>query len=370
MIAFAIGTELSFRVVFVANGNRKPPIINKEINYSVLFTLIIVTAVVLCINSIPVIKSLLAGMTLYDIASEGDIIRENDSVGLMVGIVYIIVQPVTAMISPIVASEIFKPDVKYKRTLVFANIVIVLLHTLQHGGRDMIIVFCISYFFGYLFYRKKKFGKIKKSSKLAIIFLLSVVLIFGIWISASRGIEDLGDSLYYYFSGAVPHLQTCIQEIEFEDMTWGMGLLYGLLSPVLLGLRGVGLIRGYPNIIDQVVENMEIPTHINPIGEGVTINAHVGLSYYFYADGGILFVLFGCLLFGYLACMAFQKARKHRDSQNVAIYLMMLCVILMSFIRFQLVSSKYALAMLYMATFIYTKRSITHDCTEFKGWIR
>jgi hypothetical protein len=165
-------------------------------------------------------------------------------------------------------------------------------------------------------------------------------------------------SLYYYLSGAVPHLQTCIEQVPIENMTFGFGLIYGLLSPILVGLKGFGIISQYPEVIRQVGSNFLIPTQINKIGNNTTINAHVGLSYYFYSDGGIVFVFLGCLALGYLSMHLYKKVLERNTDKDRAIYLMIMCVIIMSFIRFQFALPMYAVAILYISTFIYKKERL------------
>jgi oligosaccharide repeat unit polymerase len=295
------------------------------------------------------------GDTLYDITQEGDIITENDSTGMEVILKYLLVDPVTILISPVVAAIIMKPDEKNKVLLFILNVAIVVLHTFQHGGRDMLIVFIVSYVFAFLIYKNKK--EIKTRVKLSLLVSGIAMVMFSLWVSASRGIDDMNESLYYYFSGGIPHLQTCIDMLEFEDMTLGLGVLYGILFPILIGIRGVGLISSLPSFVTQAGNNFIIPQQINKIGESLTINAHVGISYYFYAEGGMFFVLLGCMILGYGCMRAYINAKEKHTLKHMAVYNFVMCLVIMSFIRFQLILPGYAFALLYISTFVFKRKN-------------
>lgn len=363
MIAFAIGGGLAIKV-FATQKHRPSDGNATVLRRGLLCVLGIITVVFLFGVSIYVIRELLNGKTLYDITSEGDIINENNSTGITVGIKMFIIDPVIAMISPIVASEVTKRDAPYKKSLFLLNVVIVLLHTLQHGGRDMLIVFGISYVFAYFMTKRSDINLvISRRMKCAILILGAAVIGFSVWVSSSRGIDDLSDSLYFYFSGAVPHLQSCIKQISTDDMTWGLGALYGILYPIAVGLRGVGLIPNMPKVIEQITENQSIAENYKLIGSNISINAHVGASYYFYCDGGIPFVLIGCLAFGFAAGWVYKKVLSNPTTKNMAIYAFFMCVVGMSFIRFQIFTRKYALALLYIIVLMYQRKGVKNDNT-------
>jgi oligosaccharide repeat unit polymerase len=353
--AFVIGATLTNYVAFKSSKNEvteKKHVVNEKL----IYVLSAITVVFLFGTSIDVIKSIIAGDTLVDIADAGNIITENNSVGIDVGIKILVVDPITVLISPLVAGAILSPSTKRKWLLFALNVIIVLLHTFQHGGRDMLIVFGVSYMFALVHFKKANKGiTLPLKIKIIAVTIAVTTLAFSVWISKSRGIEELDASLYYYLSGAVPHLQSCIDQLSLSDLTLGLGFIYGLIYPIMVGLRGLGVISQYPSAIRQIGENFSIPGNVKLIGNDTTINAHVGLSYYFYSDGGILFVFFGCFALGFAAMYLYKRAMETNNNKNISLYLFMMCVIIMSFIRFQLSSAQYTLALLYLATFIYKK---------------
>ena len=135
-------------------------------------------------------------------------------------------------------------------------------------------------------------------------------------------------------------------------------MLYGILYPIFLCFLGVGIFSKTPSFLSNIADNFKIPQQITKIGQDTTINAHVGLSYYFYADGGIPFVFIGCFVLGFVAMTVFEKAKQENNNKSMVLYLFAMIVTMMSFIRLQIVLPGYALALLYLCTIIYRKRKI------------
>lgn len=294
-----------------------------------------------------------SGLTYFDIAHRG-LSNENAATGIKVFINIFFTFPTTMGISAITASELFGG--KKCKPLVALNIIIVAMYALQHGGRNIVLNLVFSYLFAYI--NSNRHSKLTKKQKRWVVVLCVLGIVFAVVLSAARGIENLGLSLYHYFACCIPHLDQWIPQIQSSgEYTYGFTSLNGFISPVFILLRGIGLIRSTPELYQLANNYISAVEKVTSIGYGVSTNAFVSLSYAFYADGGVLFVLFGNAVFGYLCSNQYRKMRSRKDVKSTALYLLLIVTICMSFIRFQFCQYFYAMALV-MINLIYRREKV------------
>ena len=230
------------------------------------------------------------------------------------------------------------------------------MYALQHGGRHLVLVLVLSYLFAYI--NSNRHSGLTKKQRRWVVLLCAAGIFFAVVLSAARGIEDLGMSLYHYFACCIPHLDQWLPRLQASgEYTYGFTSLNGFISPIIILLRGVGLISNTPYLYQLASSYISAVEEVTAIGYGISTNAFVGLSYTFYADGGVLFVLIGNFIFGYICANQYKQIRTRKDTKFVALYLLLIVSICMSFVRFQFCQYFYAMALV-MINLLYRREKI------------
>lgn len=337
MIGFAFGGFCAHHLYYGKANSIKETNTCYELRIKAYLILCIITIIVLLGDTIVVIENLLAGMTFEEMAQE-DVFTENSATGIMVFIKIFITFPVINSISAITATEIlFRRETKqkYRWLLLVANVVIVLLHSLQHGARVMLITFFVIYFFVYLFSGKHNLQS--KKAKRLIKWLCIAVPFLIFYMSLSRGIEmsRLGISIYHYLTGCVPHLHVILEKIEFDfEHTLGFASLNGFISPINILLNGLGIISRSPYLSRVASNYISLPEVPSDVGNNVGMNAFVGPSYTMYLDFGFFGVLLGMFIYGYVCAYLYKKAQKTDSNRTKSLYFILLSTLCVSFMRF------------------------------------
>ena len=324
---------------------------NMELRINIFYILCVITIILLLQDTMEVIKYLFSGYTFWDLANE-KVISENTTTGLRVIMKIFIEFPITYGISAISATEFFMNDKKNKKILIF-NILIVLLYAFQHGGRHILIVFVASYLFVFLISKRSR--NLSRKQKIAFAVMFSVFFFISIWLSASRGVENLGESLYNYFAGVVPHADVWINRVALsDDYTLGFGTLNGFISPIVILLRGVGVISKFPDMVVMAGNAISNPEAVTAIGPSIVTNAFVSQSYIFYSDFRLIGVIFGNLIYGVFVSEFYKKSMRTGNKRIISIYVLLMCSVVMGFTRFQFCQYFYSMALLFIAL-IYKK---------------
>lgn len=338
MIGFAVGCWISdgLRIRIKRNRDRG----TAQLCRPLLYACIIITIVHLLSEVTSIIGYLSSGLTYFDIAHQ-QLGTENSATGLMVLVKIFIVFPTVYGISAIAASELFAG--KKSWLLLLSNIAIVSLYALQHGGRHMVLILVISYLFAYA--NSNRHAQFNKKQQRWILLLCAAAVLFAVWLSAARGIDDLWMSLYHYFACCIPNLDQWISRLRSAgEYTYGFTSVNGFISPVVILLQGFGLIQGGPYLYRLANAQISAVEELMTIGYGVSTNAFVGISYSFYADGGMLFVLLGNCIFGFVCMRQYRCMRQRRDCKSTALYMILIASVCMSFTRFQYCQYFYAMA--------------------------
>lgn len=329
----------------------------RELRYGIYFLMCAYAIYVLWGDTAQIIDGLKMGMSFDDMEKAG-MITDGYTVGIRVYEKIFIMFPVTYSISAVTATELLLTDGKKEKkhwALLILNIVVVVLYSLQHGARIMLFMFFITYASAYIL--SGKANKYIKVIRKTVLVLCVVTAVLCVYLSVSRGIDikELLMSIYHYFAGCVPHLHVVVESIEpTHEYTLGATALNGFLSPMLILLKGAGIMSATPHLSSMASKYIALPEIPSVVGNGVGMNAFVSSGYAFYVDGGHVGVLLGMFLYGYLVANLYMLAKNRNNSRNNALYLIMIASIWTSFIRFPF--SKYHSAMaLVLCFFIYKK---------------
>ena len=348
IVFFLIGASFKF----IGKNNNSNLRLNKNNNHPVrkivFYIICMVSIGVYIYDTIQVIPELIAGRTITQIASDG-LIKENSSTGFLVFLKRYIANPFSYCISPYAAYKFFSSKTKHPFAYIGLNILAVVLETLRHGGRIALICFGCSYLFGFLLFRKKKGHSFFKY--IFLIALIALFVTFSFWISSSRGILDLGDSLSFYFGGTIPHFDTVLKTFDSSVAEYGYGasILYPIVSFFAIPLRSLGLIST-PQSMETALYYSSIAEETKLIGPDVLMNAHVSFCYIFYTDFGLIGVIVGAFLWGLFSAFLYSsvKLKNSRNSFITALFILNNAAILTSFVRFQLANYVWLNAILWL----------------------
>lgn len=268
-------------------------------------------------------------------------------------------KPTEYALIPIVAYEMAKKreDRLLSFKLMVMCIVLIILSTLNTGGRFMLVLFMLV-IAGAFILRKidnKKyhiFEKNKFKSKNKKVWLVVVVCILGYslyWLSTNRtgeqGSYDFGKTIYMNYCGCIPHMSEKLIKIDY---TYGATFLQGISRPFMLlykYLLGEGM---FPDFYQRSINISQILQSEVYWGDTV-FNAYVMPFYYFYWDGGIVAVILESFVYGFF-CMKIYVKRKLSVLYDVK-YLLILLYLLASTVWFAPYFIYFVLAYFYINIF-------------------
>ena len=320
------------------------------------FVLCAVAALVMLVDQLHIIQSVLGGASFTDImkAAEGKgTVEINGTV--QVALYMFIVHPMTACVSPICAIEVLtRRDGRLKYFVI--NLVIVFLAVFHHGGRNAIIVMCLSYLLTYALLRKDR-SYVPRKVKIAFILggVLACVAVFAL--SSSRGIQDIWLSFYAYFLTCIPLGQQYLAASHFIVVhTFGFFSLQGITYPLYSVLAFIGIQP--PELYDMAsMMSNYIEANYLSIGDysATGMNTFMPAGAYPYVDGGYVFEFIFMVLYGCVSCYLYQR-RGQSGEKSKAIYVLWAYGLLLSFCRLYFASYSYVVGLLLMAFVLYSKK--------------
>ncbi|MBM6880000.1 oligosaccharide repeat unit polymerase [[Clostridium] spiroforme] len=318
----------------------------------IFLSLCVFSSLILLIDELEIIRLILRGANYIDIIVQSGGAQTVEISGLK-GLIYIfIVYPIVYASSPICAIEVVSGS-KDKLIYLLINIILVILNSAHHGGRIGILFFVIAYIFSFLIYNKKFY--LSKITKRIIILFSIIGFALIMWLSKSRGIENIWESFYMYFVCNIPVFDGFANNPAFSSHTWGFLSLNGFLYPVMALVRVFGLsvpaTYMYTQTIRQFLESNWV--YISSYGHGV--NAFLPAGGYWYIDGGYLLEFFAIFITGMMCKKSYIDLCMKFDKRKCAIYLLVVTGILLSFIRYYLTSYQFVLALFYLL-FLYKKK--------------
>lgn len=360
IISFFIGCAIYERRPFaIGIGKHVLGATEYKINDKVFWILYAITVITLLYDQIEIIKSIISGNTFYDVIVSANGAQTVDISGpFRVALYIFIVEPVKVLSTPVCIAEYFTS--RKKRYLIL-NIIIIALSVFHHGGREPLIIFAICYFLAYKISGRKI--KIKRSTKIKIAILAVLGLLLITVISRSRGIEDVWLSFYAYLICSIPLTTLYLQSpLLSSSETYGMLSFEGFFSPIMQVLKSFGFSvpKAYENA--SAITQYKEKTFLS-IGDyrSTGINSFFSCGSYMYVDGGFAFEIICMIAYGIFVSYYYRKAVGNKSSRNLAVYLLLAYALVLSFCRFYFTNYGYAVAFVYMFTFIYKKVEIEDE---------
>ena len=272
-----------------------------------------------------------------------------------------VIRPFMMVLYPINAVVFFECRNDKRRMPIFLlTVLIALMMVIYEGGRSPIIYFVLHFIFVAILL-KKKIQIPSHMKKWIICFIIIAIIVFS-YVSFSRGIENLKQSVYMYFCGGIPLLDTKIANIDANQLrTFGLASLsvpvdffYSLMGP--LGVSRPSFFREILDILMSVEQTISV-------GINIRMNAFVTMFYYLYLDGGYIGLALGAGIYGFISSVCYNNYVQWKDKKSLVIYCLILQGIVFSFIRLQFVNSAYFFAFI-VVQFLF-KRGNNEDTSDY-----
>lgn len=337
VIFFALGCALAkkYRITI---GNKKKKVLPRQLNdrWFAIFT--IVGLGLSLWTAMGAIKLLMQGNALsliYELDT-GDGINDTEN---LLGKTYLsdvlgiyIAQPLTYLLVPAsICAFIRKKKIGY----LFLSIIFMLLRVISHGGRA-ILIFFIGYVVLLIFLSKdgliEKFNLSKLQAKTTNLIQRRFKLIAGVgilgflYMTLDRG-AAIGRTIYFYLCGAVPHFSGRLPELRSYDYTWGVESLRGFIYPIYSTVTKIIPFKWELfEYADHIFTRLQYAITIAP---GKEMNAFVTVFCFFFIDGGIIGVIIGSIILGFIAQKSFNRILTVNDDMSIVIYSMLYVQILL-----------------------------------------
>lgn len=281
----------------------------------------------------------------------------------------IILTPFLTIIYPIVAYYFFHSKEKKQRyMLLITSILVLLTSSLAGGGGRLGFIYYFGCFFMVFFmiYKERKFPKdiLKKYSKVIIVILVLGIIAVSIFTTFRTGIGNLMKQTYTYFALPPTLLSEWLPEIKNIPHTYGMTTFFGIHSYPFRILDTIGLDFLVPQIYNDTYTHILNAEIFKNVGYGVG-NAFVTPIYYFFIDGGYIFVCIVSFLFGCIVSTSYKRIERNMNVRNFTIYALMMYGVFISFMRIQTSIPAYIISFI-LAGFILSssKRKENNDKKE------
>lgn len=220
----------------------------------------------------------------------------------------------------------------------FLRIVMIIdiaMYIFASGGRIIVLTILIQGFFLMQYYKVSIPKKMKKKIiKIGIVLIVMLVVITMHRAKTSEFLTQKVNTVYAYFNIPLPILSNWIENTQNSGIYGlGYGFLNGFMELISFILGKVGIVvQSY----QRVSEQLSLPqTKWIQIYNGHWYNAFCTLFYYFYVDFRLPGVFIESLLFGMYVKRYYRKVCIQKDRSYLPVYLTILQVIAMAFIRWQ-----------------------------------
>ena len=247
------------------------------------------------------------------------------------------------------------------------------------GKRIILMYLILCLYLSYSLNRKKNKAspysnhKMSKKKKIILALLISVpilALVFvALFVTAARdGGIDLFKSIYYYLCGCIPNMEINLSKFNYDYYTYGLTFISGLIRPfITLFSRSTNV--PLSDIFKASDAFLFDASSTNIIAPGVSYNAFVTMFYFFYRDFGFFGVIFESFILGLALSFLYKKIIFNggkKDYRLLAIYLVTMIGLSMSFVRWQIVSVGFAITY-YYAFFVFKKSKLKIRRTSSNG---
>ena len=360
--SFLLGNAIC---IFVNNRRKE---VKDNVNhtlYKKLFYIICIMVITLnVIDAIIVFKHLFNGVPMWQIRnwtlapfnSNNPILSRRSFIESFIR--NVVFEPFGLLIHPVAAYYLFfDENKKDKKIMIILSILTVISVSLAGGGgRLTYVYFVMCYLLAFFTFRKSAKSKssiLKKYKKVIIAFtLIAFAIVIGFTVIRSGG-RGFANETYRYFAMPPTLLSEWLPKIKVEPHTYGLLTTFGIHSYFFRGLNQVGMTSLVPNIFNDSFRHLLNAERFINIGSG-NANAFVTPVYYFYLDGGFIFVVIASLFFGFLITHVFNRIDKKLDVRNFMLYMIIMYGVFVSFMRIQTAIPSYIIAILFV--YILTKK--------------
>lgn len=294
-------------------------------------------------NCFEVMKYIMKGIPLWQIrnwsleAYGADSQNGRSFLGQLIKV--LILDPFAAIFFPFVAYYFLNPKKnKYRKGLLILSLIYLILSSLSSGGGRLAIVCYVFYFLlAYITFAKKSIVKkinVKKYKKAIITFAIIGVVAVCVLSTLRNGAGTFLREIYIYFALPPTLFDKWLPELQKGQHTYGMLTFFGVHSYFFRFFEAVGLKNLVPNVYNvsyKWILNAELWKNV---GSGIN-NAFVTPIFYFYKDGGILFVCLFSFVFGWLTQMLYRKFTKRLNVGSFILYSLVMYGVFVSFMRAQ-----------------------------------
>ena len=208
----------------------------------------------------------------------------------------VIISPFNAVNVPITVYYFFSPQFsgnKHRKIMLCLTIINLIISSLSNGGARLSFICFLGYFLlGYILFSNqhlfKNFQKTKYKKYIYITLAIGILAVVA-FTQLRAGSNQLIRQTYIYFALAPTLLSVWLPEIKKYHHTYGLLTSFGIHSYFFRFLKMIGLDDFVPHVYDEAYQHILNAELFKQVGSS-TSNAFVTPIYYFFIDGGYLFV--------------------------------------------------------------------------------
>lgn len=386
IVCFSFGSYIAlsirkrFRISLIRKRQSSNAFGNYSINYPVVYVVGAIVLVYLVVESIVAFFAYRSGIQMNELRSS---MMGYSTTGYASGMALLRQGPLA-----LIYSFVFLPgfyslllvtsvDViigQKRKLLIVMSVVAVVLKNYAEGSR-MCLTHLVLYFTLLLLIYKR--GVLSKKAKkwikrTVIVIIVGFLVVSNIRFSESE--KTMAQQLYMYFTCMVPLFDYWLEfEKATEVYTYGAVSLLGLLRFPCNILKMIGIT--FPTVIlnsaNEIAVNWD--SFVN-IGPKLNYNSYVTLFLYFYKDAGIIGVIMGSLLFGFVCGGAYknlkQEVAKGKTPLRLTyVYVLLGCFIIQSYIRLFFSRTDYAMILYYALIFFKKNKEQSLETIENEKYL-
>lgn len=367
MIIFFFIGNLVLEIIKIKKENKKNNIgekNNKEKNRNYAFIIMVLLGItdiiLLLIDCYIVIKNYNEGVPMWQIRrwrmeefATADNPMLNRRTILEETFRNVIITPFEMILHPMTAYYFFNKKGKEKYTLLALSLTILFLSSVAGGGGRLGYIYYFGcYLLSYICMMKNNKNitvKNKKMYKKMIYILLILGVLIVIGFTSIRTNMSFFKQVYKYFALPPTLLSLWLTKIKTANHTYGLLTSFGIHSYIFRAFDILHLKFLVPNIYNETYAHLLNTEEFIESGMGVA-NAFVTPIYYFYIDGGYIFVCLASLIFGLIVAIAYEQICKKINTRNFVIYMLIVYGIFVSFMRIQTAIPTYIIS--FILTFL------------------
>ncbi len=371
MMCFSAGAIMANiiknRVVFRSSSHKMKKMNTYEINYSVVYVVGAIVLIYLVVESITAFFAYRSGIQMNELRSSmmgysdtgyagGMAILRQGPLALVYSFIFL-----PGFYSLLLVTSVDTVIGKRNKILIMMSVIAVILKNYAEGSRMCLTHLALYFMLLFLIYKR---GVLSKKAKKWIIRGVIIVVVVFLLVSSIRfstSQKTMTEQLYLYLTCSIPLFD---HWLEFEKATgiytYGAVSLLGLLRLPCNILKMVGIT--FPTVIlnnaNLIATNWDGFVNIGP---HLNYNSYVTMFMYFYKDAGVMGIILGSFIFGFVVMRVYKKLNKALSQGEIPlrltyIYVLLGCFIIQSYIRFFFSRTDYAMILYYALIFFKRKK--------------